>query len=575
MAGRELYLRLLRYVRPYWRVFAVAVLGMVGFAATEPALSALLKPMLDGSFIARDARMTTLVPLALIAVFLVRGISSYAATVGMAWVANHVVMDLRRDLFQQLLVLPARFYAGHATGRLVSKVTYDVAQVAQASTQALVVLVQDGLAVVGLIGWMLWLNWRLTLIAFVVLPVLAVTVRLASRRLRSLSGRLQRAMGDMTHVLEEAVGGYRIVRIFGGEDYERGRFAAVNDAVRRLNTRVTATSSAFVSVVQVAAVAALALIVYVAARQAASDQFTVGGFVSFFAAIGLLFRPLKRLTQINEQLQKGIAAAESAFALLDEPAEPARGRLRPERVRAALAFEGVGFAYDREPVLHDVDLQVAPGETVALVGPSGSGKTTLAMLLPRFYDPTAGRILLDGVDLRELDLAWLRAQIAYVSQEIVLFNDTVRANIAYGALAGADDEAVRRAAEAADALEFIERLPEGFDTVIGERGVRLSGGQRQRLAIARAILKDAPILILDEATSALDSAAERRVQAAVDRLRTGRTSIVIAHRLSTIERADRIVVLDRGRIVETGTHADLLAAGGLYAELQRLQRAKG
>ena len=573
MNSKDLYLRLLRYVRPYTRIFALSILGTAAAAATEPMIPALIKPLLDGSFVEKDPQTIRLIPLLLVAVFVVRGVTGFIGSVAINWIAHRVVMDLRDALFGRLLTLPTRYFDDHSAGSLLSRLTYDVSQVMNATTQALITVVKDGLAVIGLLGWMLYLNWKLSLMAFLIAPGIALIVRAVSRRLRRLSRELQELMGDLTHVIDEALQGHKVIKIFGGQDYERDRFHRVNNRTRQFSMKLVAASEASGPLVQLLAVLALGAVIYFASLQSAADQITVGGFVSLFGAMAMLLAPIKRLTKVNEQLQRGLAAAETIFALLDEPPEPDRGTRTIGRARGQVGFQAVSHRYLAEgpEVISQLDLEVQPGETIALVGPSGSGKTTLMALLPRFYEPESGDILLDGVPVRELRLADLRANIAYVSQDIVLFNDTVAANIAYGAGFQASKADILQAAASAHAMEFIQELPEGLDTLIGENGARLSGGQRQRIAIARALLKNAPILILDEATSALDTQSERKVQQALDTLRQGRTAFVIAHRLSTIENADRIVVLDRGRIAEIGNHAELLARNGLYASLYRMQ----
>ena len=573
MTSTQLYLRLLRYVKPYRGVFALAILGMIVVAATEPALPAMLKPLLDGTFVDKDERIMRWTPFVIVAIFLVRGIAEYIAHFSLSWVGNRVVMDLRNDMFEKLLELPSPYYDNQPTGNLMSKVTFDVTQVTNAATMVLTVLVRDGLATIGLLGWMLWLNWKLTLLSLAMTPAIIIVVRLISVRLRNSSRDVQRSMGDVTQVLQEAIEGHKVVKLFGGRQYEGKRFRDEANRVRRYLMKQTAAAAASVPMVQLIAAVALALILSLATLQSSANEITVGGFVSFITAMLMLNSPLKRVTSVNEPLQRGLAAAESIFALIDEPGEPDRGTVRIGRARGQLAFERVSFTYPgaERPALDGVDLAIAPGETVALVGPSGSGKTTLAHLVPRFYHPSSGRITLDGHDLENLKLDALRANIALVSQDVVLFNDTVAANIAYGSADRVPEADIVSAARAAHALEFIEQMPEGLQTLVGENGVKLSGGQRQRIAIARALLKNAPILVLDEATSALDSESERHIQAALETLIQGRTTIVIAHRLSTVERADRIVVLDHGRIVEAGTHAALLASGGLYARLYRTQ----
>ena len=569
----EIYLRLLGFVRPYRKVFGIAILGMAATAMTEPLFPALMKRLLDAGFVASNSGELYLLPLAMVAIFVVRGILTYLTSYSLAWVTNRLVMDLRQQMFGRLLGLPTRYFDDQSAGALISKVTYDVGNVTAAATTVLTVLVRDSLTILGLLAFMLYFNWKLTLIAVAVGPLIVGVVKTFGKRLRAASRRGYSAMGLIAHILEEAVGAHKVVKVFGGQRYEAKRFAESSNEFRRAAMRESMAASATVPLTQVAAATALAIIIYVALLQSSQSHITVGGFVSFVTAMLLLLAPLKRLTDVNAPLQRGLAAAESIFSLLDQTPEDDRGTRTLARAKGGIAFDNVSFSYDgaSKPALQGVSLDIRPGQTVALVGPSGSGKSTLAALIPRFYSPDSGRITIDGEDIQDLTLASLRRNIALVSQEVVLFNDTVAANIAYGASAGATEAEIIAAARAANAWEFICQMPQGLATTVGENGVKLSGGQRQRLAIARAFLKNAPILILDEATSALDSESERQIQTALDTLMQGRTTLVIAHRLSTIEGADRIVVLVHGQVAEAGRHAELLAQAGTYSRLYALQ----
>ncbi|MBI5450781.1 MAG: lipid A export permease/ATP-binding protein MsbA [Gammaproteobacteria bacterium] len=571
--GLVIYRRLLAYARSYVGIFALAALAMVIQAATNASLSVVMKPMLDGSFVDKDPFWIGLIPLALIAIAVVRGASGFAVTYLMSWIGRQVIRRLRGEIFDRLLRLPAAYFDRSSTGTLVSKMTFDVEQVSMAVTQTIKILILDLLTVLFLLGWMFYLNWKLSLLFFLLGPVVAGLVLYVNRRFRRISTRIQNSMGDVTQVTEQAIAGHRIVRIFGGRVQENHVFSRANELNQKQNMKLTVTGETSVQVIQLVVALCLAGVIYLSTVNTMLASISVGTFVSFIMAMMMLLSPIKRLTTVNAALQRGISAAQSIFTLIDHPCEQDSGTRCIERVRGEVEYRDVSFSYDdsKGDVLRHINLRVLPGQSVAFVGRSGSGKSTLVNLLPRFYELQQGQLLLDGIDIRELTLDSLRDQIALVSQEVTLFNDTIANNIAYGKLATASREHILQVAQAARLMEFIERLPQGLDTVIGERGMLLSGGQRQRIAIARALLKDAPILILDEATSALDTESERYIQAALEALMKNRTTFVIAHRLSTIESCDIIHAMEQGRIVESGTHRELLARGGYYASLYAMQ----
>jgi|TARA_R100000049_G_C1951850_1_gene100330 subfamily B ATP-binding cassette protein MsbA len=566
-----LYKRLLGYVKPHWRAFALAVVGFVIYAASSTALAEMMKRLIDG-IQNPDADFRFFLPLFVVLMFASRGLGTFLSTYFMAYVGRYVIHTLRCDVFAHLLHLPGRFFDQHSSGHLVSRVTYHVEQVAGAATNAVTIILREGLFVVGLVGYLFWTNWMLTLLFLGVTPIIAGVVSYVSKRFRRISKRIQHSMGDVTHVASEALSGYRVVRTHGAEAYEKQRFERVSEENRRQSMKEAMTRAVSSPVVLMLVAISMALLVWLAMAPSLMENMTPGEFVAFITAAALMIKPVRQLTEINSEIQKGIAAASELFGLLDLTPEQDEGSLIPSKLTGNVVIENVSFRYgdDQPSVLHNVNLNVAPGELVAIVGRSGSGKSTLVSLLPRFYCPSEGQILIDGVNADEYALGPLRQNIALVSQQVTLFNASIADNIAYG-VADPDPAAIKAAAEAAYASEFIEKLPESYATVVGENGVMLSGGQRQRLAIARAIFKDAPILILDEATSALDTESERYIQKALEHVCKGRTTLVIAHRLSTIERADRILVMDQGRIIEQGTHQALLEKGGAYAALHQLQ----
>ncbi|PID61855.1 MAG: lipid A export permease/ATP-binding protein MsbA [Gammaproteobacteria bacterium] len=571
-SGLDTYKRLLGYVRPYRLEFALAVLGMVIYALTETAFAWLMKPMLDGSFVEQDGAAIHLVPLAIIGIFLVRGVAGFLSTYYISWIGWRVIKELRGEVFDKYLSLPTSFYDRASSGELISRITFNSQMVAQAASSSLTVLVRDTLSATGLLILMFWQSWELSLGFLVIGPLIGVIVARISRQFRSISRNIQGSMGDVSHVIQEAIEGARVIKIFGGQYKESANFEKVNEVNRNHNMRETVVRALYDPVIQLLVALVLAAIVYVASSGAIVERISVGTFMSFITAMLLLFQPLKRLTNLNSQIQRGIAAGESLFAIIDLESERDTGTQELDADIRSIEYDKVHMHYDtgKPAVLNGISLEIRAGETVAFVGESGSGKTSLASLLPRLYEFDEGELRINGHDIHDYTLRSLRSRIALVSQNVMLFNDTIAGNIAYGS-EGVDQETLEAACRAAHAHDFIVKLPDGYDTMVGENGVMLSGGQRQRVAIARALLKNAPLLILDEATSALDTESERKVQQGLETLMEGRTTLVIAHRLSTIEAADRIVVLDRGRIVESGTHAELIARGEHYFRLHQLQ----
>ena len=569
----QIYRRLLGYLRPHRSVAFVAVLGMVFDAACAAVFMQLIRPMLNGLFIHRDQSTIFWLPIAIMLLFLVRGAATYATDFGMARIGRGVVQSLRSEVFARYLRLPAAYFDREPSGQQISRLVYTVEQVANASTDALKTLILHSLTIIGLTAGMLYISVTLTLALFVLAPLVAAIVYFVGRRYRRISHRIQRSMGSVTGIVDEVVSGHREVKIYGGETYERTRFDQVADENRRLNLKVASTNALSTSLVQLVAAASLAAVIFVATRPGIIARMDPGSFMAVITSMMVMLTSLKQLTTVQAGMQRGIAAAQDLFGIIDTPGERDQGTARIDRCRGDIELRDVELRYPGQlrPALDHVNLKCAAGTVTALVGPSGGGKSSLVSLIPRFYEPTGGEVCLDGLALNDYRIDSLRDQIAWVGQKVVLFNDTIARNIAYGSLAGASRAQIEDAARAANAMEFIERLPNGLDHSVGEGGALLSGGQRQRIAIARALLKNAPILILDEATSALDSESERLIQNALKRLMRDRTVLVIAHRLSTIEHADQIVVLDDGRIVEQGTHVALLARGGKYSALHRMQ----
>lgn len=578
----KIYFRLLKYVVPYIGWFALSLLGFLLFALAQPMLGYMLKFFVDGltdpsavlfpqvPFLA-DIRLLQAVPALVVLIAVWQGIGSFLGNYFLAKVSLGLVHDLRVQLFNNLLTLPNRYFDNHNSGHLISRITYNVTMVTGAATDAVKVIVREGMTVIFLFATLLWMNWKLTLVMVAVLPLIATMVTFTSKKFRKQSKKIQSAMGDVTHVTSETIQNYRVVRSFGGEQYEKQRFLEASEKNTERQLKMVKTNAIYTPSLQLVIYSAMAVLLFLVLFLRGDSS--AGDLVAYITLAGLLPKPIRQLSEVSSTVQKGVAGAESIFEQLDEPAEQDQGQVVKTQVQGDLVVENLSFTYPgtQEPVLKNISFVAPAGKMVALVGRSGSGKSTLASLLPRFYSHTQGRITLDGTPIEAFDLLNLRHHLALVSQQVSLFNDTVANNIAYGELAGASLEQVKAAAEAAYAAEFIERMPEQYQTLVGENGVLLSGGQRQRLAIARALLKNAPVLILDEATSALDTESERHIQAALDHAVQGRTTLVIAHRLSTIEKADLILVMDKGEIVERGTHQELLAMNGYYTKLHSTQ----
>lgn len=567
----KIYRRLLGYVRPYALAFAMSVFGYVLYAGASTAFAELMRYLID-TVEKGDSQFRIIFPLLMILAFAVRGLGTFLGVYFMAIVSRGIVHDLRCQLFDKYLVLPVSYFDSRSSGHLISKITFVADQVTQAASNAITVVIREGLFVIGLLAYLFYNNWKLTLIFIALSPLIGVIVSYTSKRFRKISKGIQKSMGDVTHVASESIGGFRVVRAFGGEEYERTRFVAASDKSRQQFLKMAVTKALSTPLVQLIVALAMGVLVWLALSPEVMSGMTPGEFIAFITAASLMAKPIRQLTNVNSIIQKGVAAASDLFEQFDEVPEPDNGKVDAGRVQGEVNIQGVTFSYPNaeKQVLKGINCQAKAGQVVALVGRSGSGKSTLVNLIPRFYEPTSGTIRIDGTDIAEFTVASLRRQISMVTQQVTLFNDTVANNIAYGQ-PDATREQIEAAAKSAYAMSFIEELPEGLDTLVGDNGVLLSGGQRQRLAIARAILKDAPILILDEATSALDTESERYIQKALDEVMKNRTTFVIAHRLSTIENADIIMVMDQGEIIESGSHKELLVKGGAYAQLHAMQ----
>lgn len=571
--GKANFKRLLGYVKDRKIGLVFAILGMIGYGIVDTIFVYSIKPLIDEGLTGNNPDVLKYMPIFVLLIVLFRGICNFVASYGMAWVGSHLVMKIRRQIFSHLMTMPVSFFDKNPTGDLLSKITYDSTQVSNAATKALINLVRESATIIGLLGLMFYHSWQLSMVFFLVGPVVALAIRIVSKRFRKISRNIQTAMGKVTTSSEQMLNGHREILSFGGQQHEAGEFDRVSNNIRRQQMKMASATAIANPAVQIIASSGLAIVLYIASFPGIIEQLTPGTFTVIVTSIMMLLKPLKVITNINNEIQKALAACTSLFSVLDMPGELDQGKVEVERAKGQIKLRGVSFSYPSKPdvaVLKNVDLDIEAGETVAFVGRSGSGKSTIASLIPRFYDAGEGSIELDDIPLGDYRLANLREQIAQVSQSVHLFSGTIASNIAYG-MTEVTMEQIVKAAEMANVAEFVNELDEGYDTLVGEKGVMLSGGQRQRIAIARALLRDAPILIMDEATSALDTESERKIQQAVDRVCSDRTAIVIAHRLSTIERADNIVVIDDGRVVEQGSHEQLLAAKGSYYQLHNIQ----
>lgn len=579
MNSKQLYFRLLSHVKPYWKAFALSILMMVLVAATEPAIPAFFKFLLDDGFSNPTHPLIRWLPFLLVAIFIFRGVVNFAMSYLTHWVSYHVITDLRSAMFHNLLRLPVHYFEENSSGTIASKVTYDVNNVSNTATSALTILVRDSFTIIGLLAWLLWLNWQLTIVSLVMAPLVFLVARYFSKRLRRASKMVLTTLGNITHIAEEAAVSHKVIKVYRGENYEETRFRQANDRYRGFAMRGAIAAAASIPLVQILASISVAIVTYFVLQEAINNQSSAGSFMSFLTAMLMLLAPIKRLISVNNTLQGGLAAAERVFEVIDHKSEDVDKKTETRKheettLTGTIRYKDVNFSYpgSAQKILSGINLIIHPGEHIALVGQSGSGKSTMTSLLPRFHDLKDGEISINGVPIKEIPLPQLRDQIALVSQDVRLFNDTIAHNIGYGKSDGtATDDEIEQSARLAHAWEFIETLPEGVHTLIGQNGIKLSGGQRQRIAIARALIKDAPILILDEATSALDTESEKIIQHALKTLMSGRTTLVIAHRLSTIEQADKIIVLQSGEIVESGTHTELLHNKGPYSYYYNLQ----